>query len=157
MWVYRHHFQNKFQSEQYFFSKIREKERRRLPCCPHPDPKPVRRQPDHRAKLSSPQPITSRRNRRRKRFPLTRRRRNQQRMKMMLLILTRYELTSTYLYYFFVSYVGTLPVANVADPGCLSRIRIFPSRVLGKKKSGSASKNLSILTPKNKVFLLITF
>jgi hypothetical protein len=42
---------------------------------------------------------------------------------------------------------------SVADPGCLSRIRIFPSRIQGQKipdlVSGSASKNLSIFNPKN--------
>ncbi len=56
--------------------------------------------------------------------------------------------------------VGTVPYTithcSVADPGCLSRIQIFPSRIQGQKDSGpeSASKNLSILTfiPK-KLFL----
>jgi hypothetical protein len=38
--------------------------------------------------------------------------------------------------------------SSVADPGCLSRIRIFPSRIPGQKDSGSASKNLSILAQK---------
>ncbi len=38
---------------------------------------------------------------------------------------------------------------SVPEPGCLSRIRIFPSRIQGQKYSGSASKNLSILNPKN--------
>jgi len=39
---------------------------------------------------------------------------------------------------------------SVANPGCLSRIRIFPSRIgsRAKKDSGSASKNISILTLK---------
>jgi hypothetical protein len=41
---------------------------------------------------------------------------------------------------------------RVADPGYLSRIRIFPSRIQGQKipdpGSGSASKNTSILTIK---------
>ncbi len=42
-----------------------------------------------------------------------------------------------------------------ADPLCLSRIRIFPSRILSKKDTGSRicntglAKNLSILNPKN--------
>ncbi len=41
----------------------------------------------------------------------------------------------------------------VADPGCLSRIRIFSiqdpgSRIQGQKDSGSASKNSSILPQK---------
>ncbi len=31
---------------------------------------------------------------------------------------------------------------SVADPGCLSRFRILPSRIQGPKDSGSASKNL---------------
>jgi hypothetical protein len=40
---------------------------------------------------------------------------------------------------------------NVADPGCLSRIRLFPSRSLDPNffHPGSASKNLSIITQKN--------
>jgi hypothetical protein len=44
-----------------------------------------------------------------------------------------------------------LNFVSVADPGCLSRIRIFPSRIRVKKipDPGSASKNISILTPKN--------
>jgi hypothetical protein len=45
-------------------------------------------------------------------------------------------------------------VGSVADPGCLSRIQIFPSRTAPCKKapefgSGSATKNLSIFNPKN--------
>jgi hypothetical protein len=46
-------------------------------------------------------------------------------------------------------------VPSVADPGCLSRIRIFPSRIRiflipdpNFSHPGSASKNLSILTQK---------
>jgi hypothetical protein len=47
---------------------------------------------------------------------------------------------------------------SVADPGCLSRIRFFPSRILDPNFSipvpGSAYKNLSILTPKNGFYAL---
>jgi hypothetical protein len=46
--------------------------------------------------------------------------------------------------------------SSVADPGCLSRIRIFPSRIQSQKDSGSASKNLSILTHKIVVQALAT-
>ncbi len=38
---------------------------------------------------------------------------------------------------------------SVSDPECLSRIRIFPSRIQGKKYSGSASKDFGIFNPKN--------
>ncbi len=38
---------------------------------------------------------------------------------------------------------------SVADPGCLSRIQIFPSRIKVQNVSGSASKNISIFNPKN--------
>ncbi len=46
-------------------------------------------------------------------------------------------------------YVGP----SVVDRGCLSRIRIFPSRIQGRKDPGSASasKNLSIFNPKKTV------
>jgi hypothetical protein len=37
---------------------------------------------------------------------------------------------------------------SVVDPGCLSRIRIFPSRIQGQKDPGFASKNPIILTQK---------
>jgi hypothetical protein len=39
---------------------------------------------------------------------------------------------------------------SVADPGCLSRIRIFPSRIQGQKDPGSASASnyLNIFNPK---------
>ncbi len=39
-------------------------------------------------------------------------------------------------------------INSVADPGCLSRIRIFPSRIQGLKNSGSSSENLIIFTLK---------
>ncbi len=42
-----------------------------------------------------------------------------------------------------------VPDGGVADPRCLSRIRIFPSRVQGQKRNGyeSATKNLIIFNP----------
>jgi hypothetical protein len=33
--------------------------------------------------------------------------------------------------------MSILNIGSVADPGCLSRIRIFPSRILGHKVTGS--------------------
>ncbi len=44
----------------------------------------------------------------------------------------------------------------VVDPGCSSRIRIFPSRSQGKKNpgSGSSSRNLNIFNPKNSFLVL---
>jgi hypothetical protein len=62
-------------------------------------------------------------------------------------------------YFFFFFTLHFKFVSNVADPGCLSRIRIpdpdpgsnfFPSRIriVSILDLGSASKNLSILTKK---------
>jgi hypothetical protein len=52
-----------------------------------------------------------------------------------------------------LSFLPAVPTASVADPGCLSRIRIFSnpdpgSRVKNIPDPGSTSKNLSILTQK---------
>ncbi len=42
-------------------------------------------------------------------------------------------------------------ISSVADPGCLSRIRIFPSRIRGQKDSGSRIriKEFKYFNPKN--------
>jgi hypothetical protein len=47
--------------------------------------------------------------------------------------------------YLFIKHVSS----SVANPGCLSRIQIFPSRIQGLKYPGSASKNLCSFNPKN--------
>ncbi len=51
------------------------------------------------------------------------------------------------------SHLQAYLVTSVADPG-LSRIQVFPSRIQGQKDSGSASRNLSILNPKNSFLAL---
>ncbi len=52
---------------------------------------------------------------------------------------------------YYLSFGRWLDSKKCCGPGCLSRIRIFPSRVLGRKDSGSTSKNLNsvFLTEKN--------
>ncbi len=49
--------------------------------------------------------------------------------------------------YYFVN-IPTLKTFSVADPGCLSLIQLFPIPDPNCLHPGSASKNLSILTPK---------